>query len=520
MVMRWIAELKRRKVFRVASIYGVSAWIVLQIADVTLQPLGIPPWTMTAITVVAMSGLPVSIVFGWYFDFSLDGVTRTKPLANKERIALQPFDYLILSVTLIIALVFSYSAYQQIISEQLSRSDSTATPERIPANAIVESNAFDRYLEGLELIERWDKEENLDTSIRLFREASSLDPTFALAFARLATALNIRYSLTRDESWLDEAISNVDEAVRLNPDLAPVQIALSRIHSARGNIDLAFAAAQRALSIDANYAPAKVRMAQVYANLGRPQDAETSFKSGIALDPENPTFHNSYANFLNDQGRFEEAIGQWQVAIRLVPDHWPALLNLGGALSDTDRIEESIAILKRSLDVRSSYMGYSNLGTSYSFAGRYQEAADAYREALLLDDSDWLPWGNLAYVLSWIDDTDPEFIETFKHAIDLAETAREKSPRDSWVHSDLALYYAKIKQPELAILRLNTAIALSPDSGEIMAAAAEAYELIGQRDKAVELGLRSLELGVAQKQLRRSPELSSLLADPRMQAPQ
>jgi serine/threonine-protein kinase len=520
MAMHWIAELKRRKVFRVASIYGVSAWIVLQIADVTLQPLGIPPWTMTAITVVAMSGLPVSIVFGWYFDFSLDGVTRTKPLANKERIALQPFDYLILSVTLIIALVFSYSAYQQIISEQLGRSDSTATPERIPVNAIVESNAFDRYLEGLELIERWDKEENLDTSIRLFREASSLDPNFALAFARLATALNIRYSLTRDESWLDEAISNVDEAVRLNPDLAPVQIALSKIHVSRGNIDLAFAAAQRALSIDANDAPARVQMARVYAQLGRPQDAETFFNSGIALDPEDPSFHISYARFLSDQGRFEEAIGQLQVTISLAPDHWAALLNLGAALSNTGRIAESVTVLKRSLDVRPSYMGYSNLGTVLTRGGRNQEAVDAYREALQIDDTDWLPWGNLAQVLSWIDDTDPEFIETFKHAIDLAETAREKSPRDSWVHSDLAVYYAKIKQPELAILRLKTAIALSPDSGEIMAAAAEAYELIGQRDKAVELGLRSFELGFSRHQLQHNPDLSSLLADPRMKAPQ
>ena len=46
-------------------------------------------------------------------------------------------------------------------------------------------NAYDRYLEGLELLERWDQGDNLDRSVDLFRTAAELDPGFAEAARRL-----------------------------------------------------------------------------------------------------------------------------------------------------------------------------------------------------------------------------------------------------------------------------------------------------------------------------------------------
>ena len=112
----------------------------------------------------------------------------------------------------------------------------------IDTGVVAQPSAFNSYLEGLKLMERWDKGDNLDKAINLFREASTVDPTFALAFARLSEALRMRYVLTREETWLDEAAENAEKAVRLNADLAPVQVALGRIHAARGNVDLAFAA--------------------------------------------------------------------------------------------------------------------------------------------------------------------------------------------------------------------------------------------------------------------------------------
>ena len=383
---------------------------------------------------------------------------------------------------------------------------------------IATPTAFDRYRDGLNLMERWDKGDNLDNAVVAFREAIKLNPDFALGFARLADALRIRYGLTGDKKWLNEATENAEEAVHLNDGLAPVQVALGRVQALQGNIDLAFAAIKRALSIDANDAVANQAMAMIYERLGRLGDSEASFQKAITLDPDNLSIRYSYADSLTRQGRYEDAIRQWQVVIRLAPDHYAALVNLGSALSASGDIPEAISMYQRAIDIRPTYMAYSNLGTAYSRGGRLQDAVDAYRKALEIDDTDWLAWGNLAYVYSWMDGKDKEATDSFEHAIRLAEAARDQNSRDSYVNSDLALYYAKTKQPDLALERLGTAIALAPNNGEILAAAAEAYEVMGQRDKAIEFIRKSLEAGVKPRQLQRNPELHELLADSRVKA--
>ena len=38
------SELKRRHVIRVASVYSVVAWLVIQVAGATFESFGIPPW--------------------------------------------------------------------------------------------------------------------------------------------------------------------------------------------------------------------------------------------------------------------------------------------------------------------------------------------------------------------------------------------------------------------------------------------------------------------------------------------
>ena len=378
-------------------------------------------------------------------------------------------------------------------------------------------SAYDQYLEGLTLVERWDKDDNLDRAIDLFREAAGIDPDFALAYARLAEALRLRYAVTRDDDWLEEAARYADEALRLNPGLAPVQVAVGQVQAAQGNTDLAFAAFERALQIDPNDAAANQAMAKVYERKGRLDAAEAAFEKAIALDRDSLLFRDSYANFLFRQGRYDDAARQWRGVIRLAPEHFGALVNLGSALSELGKLSEAITMYERAIEIRPNYMAYVNLGTAYGRAQRYSNAVSAFEKALEIDDSDWLAWGNLAYAYSWQEDMDVQALENFEHAIGLAETARQHKPRDPFVHSDLALYYAKTGRPELALQRMETALILSPEAGEILAAAAEVHELAGRRDQAVEMAREALENGFPPQRLERNPELAALRNDPRMQ---
>lgn len=378
-------------------------------------------------------------------------------------------------------------------------------------------SAFDGYLEGLQLMERWDKGDNLEAATRLFREATELDPEFALAFARLADALRIRYALTGDTQWLDEAASFVNEAVRLNRDLSPVQVALGRVQAMQGNIDLALAAYQQALSIDPNDAVAHESIAGVYARQGRFEDAEASFQKALALEPDRLTILSSYANFLSDQTRHDESVQQYRKVIRLAPDHFAALVNMASVLAESGNMSEAIVMYQRANEIRPSYMGYSNLGTAFTRVERYEEAVDAYQSAIELDDTDWLAWGNLGFTYSYMGESDSLVDETFAHAIQLAEAARQGSPRDSYVHSDLALYYAETGQAELALERVETSLALDGENGEILVAAAETFEKVGQRDRAIDMLKGALDSGMTRQRLQRIPALVDLLEDPRVQ---
>lgn len=71
-----LEQLRQRGVVRVAASYAVIGWLLLQIADVTFDPLGLPKWVMTALIVAVALGFPVSVLLAWFFEIGDHGITR------------------------------------------------------------------------------------------------------------------------------------------------------------------------------------------------------------------------------------------------------------------------------------------------------------------------------------------------------------------------------------------------------------------------------------------------------------
>jgi TolB-like protein/Tfp pilus assembly protein PilF len=59
---------RERGVLRVAASYAVIAWLVLQIADVILEPWGLPLWVHRAPQVIALVGFPIAVALAWFFE--------------------------------------------------------------------------------------------------------------------------------------------------------------------------------------------------------------------------------------------------------------------------------------------------------------------------------------------------------------------------------------------------------------------------------------------------------------------
>jgi hypothetical protein len=58
MIQSFFAELKRRKVLRVAGVYAVAGWGILQGAEKLFPVLLLPRWTLTFVAVLLLSASP------------------------------------------------------------------------------------------------------------------------------------------------------------------------------------------------------------------------------------------------------------------------------------------------------------------------------------------------------------------------------------------------------------------------------------------------------------------------------
>ena len=76
---RFGRELRRRHVHTVGVVYAGVLFILLQVAQLTFEPLGLPDWAYTLVLVLGIFGFPLAIVLAWGFDVTDQGVQRTAP---------------------------------------------------------------------------------------------------------------------------------------------------------------------------------------------------------------------------------------------------------------------------------------------------------------------------------------------------------------------------------------------------------------------------------------------------------
>ena len=54
------------RVWRAVVIYAIAAWVIIQVANNVFPPLGLPPWTVTAVVVTVIVGCPVAVILAWF----------------------------------------------------------------------------------------------------------------------------------------------------------------------------------------------------------------------------------------------------------------------------------------------------------------------------------------------------------------------------------------------------------------------------------------------------------------------
>ena len=102
-------ELRRRRVFRTAALYVVSAWIVLQVASVLFPALDVPAGAIRYVWIALTLGFPIALVFGWRYQLTPNGIVRTLPEVPGEQIdiALKRYDYVLLAALGVVAIAIT-----------------------------------------------------------------------------------------------------------------------------------------------------------------------------------------------------------------------------------------------------------------------------------------------------------------------------------------------------------------------------------------------------------------------------
>lgn len=72
-----LADLKRRKVFRVMVVYAAVGFVIVETADMVIPALDLPEWVVTLVVVLVLLGFPIALVLAWAFDLTPEGVRRT-----------------------------------------------------------------------------------------------------------------------------------------------------------------------------------------------------------------------------------------------------------------------------------------------------------------------------------------------------------------------------------------------------------------------------------------------------------
>jgi serine/threonine-protein kinase len=82
----FLAELKRRHVYRVAIAYAVVAWLLIQVATQVFPFFEIPNWVVRLVVLVSVLGFPISLIIAWAFEMTPQGMKREGAIAPNEYI--------------------------------------------------------------------------------------------------------------------------------------------------------------------------------------------------------------------------------------------------------------------------------------------------------------------------------------------------------------------------------------------------------------------------------------------------
>jgi len=485
---RFWSELKRRKVVRVTVAYIVVGWVLIQVADATLEPLHLPGWAGTLVVWLVALGFPIAVVLAWVLEVTPGGIEVTpssdelpaaQPLLDAASIAVLPF------------VNMSGDPDNEYFSDGLAEELLNCLTRLKSLRVCSRTTSF--ALKGKELdmptiASKLGVRHVLEGSVR--RSGDRVRIT-----AQLVDAAKDRHlwSETYDRrlsdifAVQDEISSHIFTALKLtlSPDEhAAVQCMAGQCATQNvqaldfylqgreyyhrtepGHLDQAAEQLERAIAIDPGYAVAWAWLTYVFVDrywyqaLDRRwlERAEEASEKAIELAPDLAEAHGARAYFLRASERFEEAEAEFQKAMEINPRLFEPVHHYAQMERSRGRYRRAAELFERAANVRlEDYQAlavacnmYETLGEEEAADRVAEESLERARRALEVNPADSraliLGAGSM-YRLGQVDE-----------AMEWVARAREASPQSNGVAYNAACLYAKLGETDKALDLLEKA---------------------------------------------------------------
>jgi TolB-like protein/Tfp pilus assembly protein PilF len=452
-VVRLISELKRRNVLRMAVLYAVAAWLVMQVAEVLIGLADLPAWLGPAILAVLAVGFPIALIISWFYELTPEGLALDKdvsPMDVAAHAGSRRADVIVIAMLAAAVILFAYDKWwpeeplensiavlpfenlsgdpeQEYFSDGISEEILNLLAQIEPLKVIARTSSFsfkDKDVDIATVAARLNVSHVLEGSVR--RSGDQLRIAAQLIDATDSTQVwSQTYDLGPGDVFViqDEIAAAISDSLKVQLELAEGEPVLPHVFRAanagaydaylkgrdlfrnrgRDNIEAAIREFERALRLDENFAPAHAQLAIATAFLGIQGTLSMERVTRIAvphleradrLAPNLAEVHAGWALLADLEGDYEAEVEHAKRALEINPVYGDALNSMYIALIFLGRYDEQDEVMERSHSVDpADHVVRFNYAEWLWEKGRREEAR-AIADQLLSDDARYGHWAH------------------------------------------------------------------------------------------------------------------------------